>query len=177
MNLPNKLTISRIVLIPVFVILVMSGRPLLALLSFALACLTDALDGIIARVRRQKSRLGSYLDPIADKLLINTSFITLAVMERIPAWIAIVIISRDVLIVLGVALMTVMQEKVVIAPTLISKSTTTSQMTTLLVALVDLWRGGLAKVLVILIWTSAFLTVLSGLDYILIAARTVHDRA
>ncbi|MGA1796418.1 MAG: CDP-diacylglycerol--glycerol-3-phosphate 3-phosphatidyltransferase [bacterium] len=177
MNLPNKLTISRIVLIPVFVILVMGGRPVLALLAFALACLTDALDGIIARVRGQKSKLGAYLDPIADKLLINTSFITLAVMKRIPSWIAIIIISRDVLIVLGVSLMTIMEEQVVIAPTLISKSTTTAQMTTLLVALVDLWRGGLATVLVILIWISALLTVLSGLDYLLIAARTVHERA
>jgi len=177
MNLPNKLTISRIVLIPVFVILLMSGRPLLALLTFALACLTDALDGIIARVWRQKSKLGSYLDPIADKLLINTSFITLAVMERIPAWIAVIVISRDVLIVLGVAVMTMMDEQVVIAPTLISKSTTTAQMLTLLVALLDLWKGGLALVLWILIWTSAILTVLSGFDYLIIAARMAHDRA
>ena len=177
MNLPNKLTISRIVLIPVFVILVMGSRPVLALLVFALACLTDALDGIIARVRRQKSKLGAYLDPIADKLLINTSFITLAVMKRIPSWIAIIIVSRDVLIVLGVSLMTIMEEKVVIAPTLLSKSTTSAQMTTLLVALVDLWRGGLATVLVILIWASALLTVLSGLDYLFIAARTMHERA
>jgi cardiolipin synthase len=176
MNIPNKLTISRILLIPAFVIFLMSGRPLSALLTFALACLTDALDGIIARVWRQKSKLGSYLDPIADKLLINTSFITLAVMERIPAWIAVIVVSRDVLIVLGVTVMTMMDEPVVIAPTLISKSTTTAQMLTLLVALLDLWKGGLAPVLWTLIWASAVLTVLSGFDYLVIAARMAHDR-
>ncbi|MCX5833093.1 MAG: CDP-alcohol phosphatidyltransferase family protein, partial [Deltaproteobacteria bacterium] len=94
-NIPNLLTLLRILLVPVFVILLIQGLFLKALLVFVVAGLTDAMDGFIARVLHQKTVLGLYLDPLADKALIITSFVTLSVMGLIPPWLAVLVISRD----------------------------------------------------------------------------------
>ncbi len=98
MGLANWLTVLRILLIPVFVSLLVYRKPGPALVVFAGAALTDLLDGWIARRRRSQSRLGAFLDPTADKLLLTASFVTLTYLKVLPFWIAVVVISRDVIL-------------------------------------------------------------------------------
>src|SRR5437879_9838549 len=104
MGLANWLTVLRILLIPVFVSLLVYRKPGPALVVFAGAALTDLLDGWIARRRRSQSRLGAFLDPTADKLLLTASFVTLTYLKVLPFWIAVVVISRDVILVVGTLL-------------------------------------------------------------------------
>jgi cardiolipin synthase len=94
-GLANWLTMLRILLIPVFVTLLVYRRPGLALLVFCLASLTDLLDGYIARARGRQTRLGAFLDPVADKLLLTSAFVTLTYLKVIPFWITAVVVSRD----------------------------------------------------------------------------------
>jgi cardiolipin synthase len=100
MNLPNLLTLIRILLIPLFVILIINQSFSWALIVFALAGITDGIDGLIARITRQRTELGAYLDPIADKLLLAAGFITLAIIEMLPSWLAVIVIARDMIILL-----------------------------------------------------------------------------
>jgi len=176
MNLPNKLTISRILLIPILILFLIYGYHFFAMLTFALASFTDALDGIIARATDQRSKAGAFLDPIADKLLINATFIALAVMKLLPCWIAVLVMIRDLLIVLGIMVMHMAHKTPAISPTYLSKATTLAQMLTLLVALLDLWSGGLSSILRFFIWISALLTLLSGFDYVYRGARMMMGR-
>src|SRR2546428_345855 len=104
MGLANWLTTLRILLIPVFVSLLVYRKPGPALVVFAAAALTDLLDGWIARRQRSQSRLGAFLDPMADKLLLTASFVTLTYLKVLPFWIAAVVISRDVILVVGTLL-------------------------------------------------------------------------
>ena len=95
MGLANWLTVLRILLIPVFVSLLVYRRPGIALVVFAAAAFTDLLDGYVARHRGIQSRLGAFLDPMADKLLLISSFVTLTWLKALPFWIAAVVISRQ----------------------------------------------------------------------------------
>ncbi|RLA89883.1 MAG: CDP-diacylglycerol--glycerol-3-phosphate 3-phosphatidyltransferase, partial [Deltaproteobacteria bacterium] len=99
MTIPNFLTILRILLTPVLVILLLEGRLSEALFVFIIAGVTDALDGLIARLYKQKTRLGAFLDPLADKLLLVTTYVILAVQGLVPSWLTVIVLSRDVLIV------------------------------------------------------------------------------
>ena len=108
-TIANQLTLLRMLLIPAFVLLVVYGRFGWALVVFIVAGVTDALDGIIARMPGQKSELGAWLDPVADKLLLVTTFIVLTLpniglVNRIPIWLTVIVISRDIGIVLTVAI-------------------------------------------------------------------------
>ncbi|MDP2798605.1 MAG: CDP-alcohol phosphatidyltransferase family protein, partial [Deltaproteobacteria bacterium] len=105
MNLPNLITVIRILLTPVLIILLLNSTFNKALAVFALAGLSDGLDGLRARYLRQKTTLGAYLDPIADKLLLSATFITFATLEFVPSWLTVIIVSRDVIIVLGIAML------------------------------------------------------------------------
>ncbi|MBI2459948.1 MAG: CDP-alcohol phosphatidyltransferase family protein, partial [Candidatus Rokubacteria bacterium] len=129
MGLANWLTIVRIVLIPVFVILLVEDRVGIALAVFCLAGLTDALDGYIARTRGKATRLGAFLDPVADKLLLSASFITLTYKfpHLLPFWLTAVVISRDLLLMLGAALVHMSGGQIQPAPTLLGKATTALQ--------------------------------------------------
>lgn len=175
MNLSNNLTTIRIILIPIFIILLINQYIFFAMVIFGIASLTDALDGIVARVRNQKTRLGFFLDPIADKLLLNTSFIALAIIKFIPAWLAIVVISRDTIIVLGVTAFYMVNEKLLMSPTYLSKSTTTAQMLTIMMALLVHLVKRMSTILWFFVWFTAVLTIISGFDYIYIAARMVNS--
>src|SRR5512136_3396512 len=101
MNLPNLLTLIRILLISLFVILIIDKSFSWALIIFALAGITDAVDGLIARITHQRTELGAYLDPIADKLLLSSAFVTLAIIERIPSWLTVIVVTRDIIILIG----------------------------------------------------------------------------
>src|SRR4030065_2641137 len=103
MNIPNLLTLLRIILVPVIVILLIQGVFLKALIAFIVASLSDVLDGFLARILHQQTALGAYLDPIADKALLASSFVTLSVLHVIPGWLTGIVITRDFLILLGLS--------------------------------------------------------------------------
>jgi cardiolipin synthase (CMP-forming) len=176
-NIPNLLTLLRILLVPVFVILLIQGFFLKALLVFFLAGLTDALDGFIARVLHQKTVLGLYLDPLADKALIITSFVTLSIMGMIPPWLAVIVISRDFIILLGISVMTLMSIPFEIKPTVISKITTAFQLLTVFVILVLTHFQGADQThrVIALFWLTGALTVISGFVYIMRGLKFVSE--
>src|SRR6185295_18174047 len=141
----NWLTTLRILLIPVFVTLLVYRRATEALLVFCLASLTDLLDGYVARSQRQQTRLGAFLDPVADKLLLTSAFVTLTYLKVIPFWIAVVVVSRDLVLSVGVLVIHVAGGTVQPAPTLIGKASTVFQMATVLGAMISFYFGALVS--------------------------------
>ncbi|MBI5580203.1 MAG: CDP-alcohol phosphatidyltransferase family protein [Deltaproteobacteria bacterium] len=165
MNIPNILTVLRILITPLFVIFLIRKMHGHALLVFILAGVSDGLDGLIARLLNQRSELGALLDPIADKLLLTAAYISLGILKTIPGWLAVVVISRDVLIVTGIAVLKFANIPFAIRPTRISKWTTVFQLLTIGVALLDMPFAGAAVVKQALYWTTITMTILSGLHY------------
>jgi cardiolipin synthase len=167
MNIPNLLTLLRIILVPVIVILLIQGAFLKALLVFVVAGLSDALDGFLARILHQQTVLGAYLDPIADKALLASSFVTLSVLHVIPGWLTVIVISRDFIILLGISVLSIMSIPIRIRPAFVSKITTALQLSTISVALAGrcLPGGYHEPWVLILYWLTAFFTVVSGLTY------------
>lgn len=168
-TLPNVLTISRILLTPVFVMAFESHRFDLAWGLFALAGLTDALDGLLARLLRQRTRLGSMLDPLADKVLLVTCFICLASGGFLPGWLVTLAVSRDALIVGGLILLNLwgVEVKSGIAPSIWGKLTTLFQISLVFTVMLQESLGrSWPLVLDGLIYGTALLTALSGLLYV-----------
>ena len=169
LNLPNFLTLIRILSIPFFLVYLSYHRYLEALIIFIIGGVTDFLDGLAARLMKQQTPLGAYLDPIADKLLVITSFIVLGLIGGIPMWLAIIVVSRDVLIITGYGIMVFLtDERPEVKPSLIGKFSTLLQLFTLGVALALLHNAALMNPLMrdIFIGSTAVLTVLSGVQYI-----------
>lgn len=177
MNIPNLLTLLRIVLVPVIVILLIQGLFLKALIAFIVAALSDGLDGFLARVLHQQTALGAYLDPIADKALLASSFVTLSVLHVIPGWLTVIVISRDVIILLGISVLSIMSISVKIRPTFVSKITTALQLITILMVLFDRSiPGSFSKIWqMTFFWLTAFFTVISGLDYMMRGQRLMNQ--
>ncbi len=173
-NVPNMMTFTRILCTPLLVILLAKDQYLFALGVFTFAGITDGLDGLWARGFNQRTRLGAYLDPIADKLLLMASFISLAVLGIMPSWLSVVVITRDVLIVLGIAVFTITAMPVEIKPSLVSKLTTGIQLATVFWTLLDLKGADAHFFWQTLLWATAALTVVSGLHYIYIGMRTLQ---
>jgi cardiolipin synthase len=174
-GLANWLTTLRILLIPVFVTLLVYRRPGLALVIFCLASLTDLLDGYIARARGRQTRLGAFLDPVADKLLLTSAFVTLTYLKIIPFWITAVVVSRDLVLSVGVLVIHVAGGAVHPAPTRLGKLSTVLQMTTVLVAMVAFYLGGVPRWLLrVVFWATAALTVASGLQYLTQGLRQLN---
>lgn len=174
-NVPNILTITRLLLTPLFVILLIRDQLTAALMIFFLAGISDGLDGLIARWFNQRTVLGAYLDPVADKVLLMSSYICLAILEIIPAWLTVIVLSRDILIVIGIAIFTLTEKKVRIRPSLISKCTTAVQLVMVIVSLMapDIHQlQGFQKPL---LWTTAILTTVSGLHYIFIGMNLLQQ--
>jgi cardiolipin synthase len=134
-TLANGLTALRIVLAPVFLVLYVEGDRLRALAAFAAAAATDVLDGLVARVLRQRTRLGAFLDPIADKLLAACALVALAATGRLPVWLPVLVVSRDLALLAGAALLRTMHHAVPVAPTRIGKYATVALAATVVVAL------------------------------------------
>jgi len=168
LTIPNLITLTRIILTPLFIIFLIQGRHRQALLIFILAAVSDLADGLIARCWQQKSRLGSYLDPLADKLLMSASFVTLSIAKAIPPWLTVVVISRDVILGLGALILRLADYPLVIRPSLAGKWTTTVQLLT--VGLVLGIRGKLvqlpAGVLMGFFYLTCGLTVITGVHYV-----------
>lgn len=165
-NLPNTLTLLRILLTPLFAIFLIKHLLSLALLVFAVAAVSDGMDGLVARLFRQKTTLGAYLDPAADKLLLITAFVTLAIQGLIPSWLAVIVITRDVLILFGIALFIVTGREFQPVPSILSKITTVAQLASVLSVLTGCYATGIVQVQGPLFWFTACMTIVSGFQYI-----------
>jgi cardiolipin synthase len=173
MGLANWLTVLRILLIPVFITLLVYRRPGWALIVFALASFTDLLDGWVARRQRMASRLGAFLDPIADKLLLTASFVTLTYLRTLPFWIAAVVISRDIILVVGALAIHMAGGRIYPRPTWAGKAATFFQVATVLTGLAAAFLHVDLGV-VAFMWAAALFTVVSGLQYILQGMRFLN---
>jgi cardiolipin synthase len=173
-TIPNLLTVSRIMLTPGFVMAFVDHRFDLAWVLFAIAGFTDALDGILARLLKQRSSFGAMLDPLADKVLLVTSFICLAVQEWIPGWLATLVVSRDLFIVGGLVLLQYsgVDVKRGIKPVWVSKCATTAQISLVLLIMVEHSMQSFHPDLRLgLVYAVAALTALSGAYYLVIGLR------
>ena len=169
LNLPNFLTLIRVLTIPFFLGFLAYHRFGEALIIFVIGGVTDFLDGLAARLMRQQTPLGAYLDPVADKLLVMTSFAMLGFMDGIPMWLAVLVVSRDILILLGYGIIHLLvEERLQVKPTTIGKATTLLQLLTLGVALALLHDPVFLHPMIrdLLIGVTALATVLSGLQYL-----------
>ena len=176
MNLPNKLTMIRVILVPAFIVLLFMGQenPLfkyLALAVFVIASLTDTLDGYIARSRNLVTNFGKFMDPLADKLLVCSALICFIQIGTIPAWVVIIIISRE-FIISGFRLIA-SDKGVVIAASKWGKAKTVSQMITVILLILDL--PFLKTVTDVMIIVMTVLTVVSLIDYIVKNAKVLED--
>lgn len=166
LNLPNALTILRIVMIPLFVTSVIYERYDFSLTLFVVAALTDTFDGLIARRRNQKTALGNILDPIADKFLLITSFILFSIYGLVPKWLTITIISRDVIVVTGWVIIFIVSHRTKVEPTVAGKTAIALQLVLIGYVLLDLNLPFLPDLQEPLSWAAAVLTAVSGLHYI-----------
>ncbi len=168
MNLPNSLTILRIILIPIFVVLLyvdVAYNYLWASIVFLLAALTDSLDGYFARKWKQITKLGIVMDPVADKLLITAALFSLVDLHIIPAWIAIVIISRE-FAVTGLRALKA-EEGIIIAASILGKSKTISQIVAIIVLILkpmNIWFVP-ADAGLWLIYIALVISIISAVDY------------
>jgi cardiolipin synthase len=166
MNIPNSLTLLRILLIPVFVGFLVYEHYDEALGVLLLAGVTDALDGTIARVANQRTRLGAVLDPLADKLLLISGFVTLSVIHWIPSWVAILVVSRDLILMVGTVVAHYSGSQVDTAPTFLGKGTTFCQLTYLLMAVFLASRHYDLSLIQPLLYLMVVFTLMSGFHYL-----------
>ena len=175
----NQMTLLRMFLIPAFVILIVYGHLGWALAVFVLAGITDALDGLIARWSGQKTSLGAWLDPMADKLLLVTTFIILTMpglglANRLPIWLTVLIIFRDVGIVLTVAIVNLALGRRTFKPSMLGKVATATYIVTAVAAMLFNYLGYHSMIFDLFVYLSLFVTLASGLDYIWHAARIIE---
>jgi len=171
LNLPNLITLLRLLLIPVVVICLLEDKFQWALVFFLIAGLSDALDGFLARTLKQKTQLGALLDPIADKLLLDTIYLLGVGRGLFPEWLAVIIISRDVLILLGFLLLSLFKHRLEVHPSLPSKLTTACQIITVVLTL----YGLPPRALHLLFFVTAGLTIFSGLHYLYLGLRAFAE--
>ncbi len=175
MNLANKISIIRIILAPFFVASIVYAKFTIALAIFLICVLSDALDGYIARTKGQETRLGTLLDPMADKLLLISAFVSLSMVSDLPAhlrfppYVPLIVVSRDVLIILGCMVIYLLKGKIDISPTRLGKTTTVFQMISIVSILIRFPHSGI-------LWNiTIILTILSGLDYLRSGSRMLNE--
>lgn len=166
MNWPNFISICRVVAVPVFVYLLVYNHEKAAFLVFIAASLSDAVDGFLARLTNKMSTLGTFLDPMADKLLAATAFVSLAVMKTIPMWLLIIVISRDIIISLGAMVTYFVTGTLKITPRPLGKVTTFFQFMTVSIALASPLFFIPEAFLSALFYATAVITVISGAQYV-----------
>lgn len=180
LNLPNYLTLIRIAAIPFFLVLLFSRLYNYALLVFLIGGITDALDGPVARFTNQRTRLGAYLDPLADKLLIISSLVVLTLIDAVPAWLTILVLSRDVIVTLGYgAIYFVVEERMEIQPSTLGKINTFLLLLTITIVLVSLYDPNMIPPPLpsYLFLLSAVTTIISGLQYVYRGLVWFQERA
>ncbi|MGD0430920.1 MAG: CDP-alcohol phosphatidyltransferase family protein [Acetobacteraceae bacterium] len=168
---PNLITFGRLCAVPLAFWLVVEHRLALAFYLFVLAGLSDAVDGWLAR-RYGGNSIGALLDPVADKALLVTMYVTLAVVRELPDWLAILVVFRDLLIVGGVIVLGVLGQHVVIRPLYVSKLNTVLQIVLIAATLFLAGFDLVAPILItILVWVVAVSTLISGAAYVWVAAH------
>ena len=178
----NQMTLLRMLLVPAFVILVIYGHLGWALIAFMVAGLTDMLDGLLARMSGEQSSLGAWLDPMADKLLAVSTFIVLTfpglgLANRLPIWLTIMIITRDVVIVATVAIVNLAVGKRTFKPSIFGKIATATYMLTVVVAMFFNYLGYHSVIFDGFVWASLVITLVSSLHYIRHASRIIEQSA
>lgn len=170
---PNLLTLLRICLAPILVAAILENHFKLGLALFLVAGLTDALDGILARVLRQRTVLGQYLDPVADKLLLSTLFLVLLHQGLMPVRVTVLVFGRDVCILLVSAILYAAVGRREFRPSLFGKANTAAQVTAVAVVLLHqlIQNPWVDTLRAFALWATMVLTVVSGLHYAWIAAR------
>jgi cardiolipin synthase len=180
-TLANGLTALRIVLAPVFLVLYVEGFRLRALAAFAAAATTDVLDGLVARALRQPTRLGAFLDPIADKFLAACALIALAATGRLPVWLPVLVVARDLAQLAGAAILGTTHHTVPVAPTRIGKYATFSIAATVVLALAGdfgAYPGGdVGPFVIAFALLAAECLAISFAQYTLFFVRAIRDPA
>jgi cardiolipin synthase len=162
LSIPNVVTLGRIVLVPVIFWLLVSGNTQAAFFAFVCAGLSDAVDGFLAKRFNLETELGAYLDPIADKLLIVSIYVALGVAAKLPSWLVIAVVSRDILIVLAVMLAWVVGNPLAMQPRRVSKFNTMAQLVLAATVLANEgFQLGYATLITVLVWITGILTVAS----------------
>ena len=175
----NQLTLVRVLLIPALVILIVYQRFGGALVAFVTAGVTDALDGLIARRTGHKSALGAWLDPMADKLLLVTTFIVLTLpglglINRIPVWLTVLIISRDVVIVLTVVIVNLAVGPRTFRPSIFGKAATAIYIATCVVIMYENWLGRQSFWVDFWVYSALAITLVSSGHYLIYTTRVVN---
>lgn len=176
----NQLTLLRMLLIPAFVIFLVYEYSGWALLTMVTAGITDALDGLIARRTGQKTTLGAWLDPMADKLLLVTTFVMLTLpglgfANRLPIWLTVLVISRDVAIVVAVAVVNLAVGHRTFLPSIYGKLATAIYIATVVATLLFNYLGRQSPVVTACIYASLAITIVSGVDYVRQGARLLKQ--
>ena len=167
MNIPNALTLARIILVPLILWLIISHEMAAAFVLFLLAGLSDAADGYLAKRFAWHTELGTYLDPIADKALLVSIYVTLGFTNHLPIWLVIAVVSRDILIVGAFILSWILSRPVTIDPLLVSKANTLAQLLLASLVLAELGLGlRLEPFVAMCIWVTGALTILSATVYL-----------
>jgi len=177
---PNILSSLRILLVPVFLVMVLQHKAISAFVIFLLAGSTDFFDGLTARIWHQRTKIGSFLDPTADKLLATSAFIVLtipnlSVPNVIPLWLTVTVISRDIVIVSGVLFMYIVKNLEDISPTLLGKSTIFCQLLVILLVLFFNAVGTSPSYIKLLFQLTLIVTLLSGIHYVYLGIRMLRE--
>lgn len=169
MTIPNLITLFRLILVPAVVTALLQGKFGLALTCFVIAGLSDGVDGYIARRFDMRSDLGAYLDPVADKLLMTSVFVILGVINALPVWLVVLVVSRDIAIIAAVMISFVMSTPLQMRPLKISKVNTAVQIALAALTLGELaFRGITGAFHFYLLYICAVLTVISAVAYLVI---------
>ena len=178
-SMPNLLTLLRLFFIPFIIIAILDHRAVLALSLFIVAGISDALDGLLARLLHQRTKLGEYLDPIADKLLLSSLFLVFSLTHRVAWRITVLVFSRDILILVIGAVLYMTNTVRDMRPSLLGKLATAVQVITLgLVLLADVSREPwLSAIKRFGLRATVVLTVLSGMHYMFVVARRLRSQA
>jgi len=174
LNLPNVLTITRIFIIPIFITAIVYKRYDYALYLFLIAALTDLFDGLFARLKNQKTTLGTFLDPLADKFLLVTAFIVSSIYGLIPKWLTIIVISRDIIVITGWFLLYFITSTSRVEPSILGKATMWIQSMFIAYILIDNNFLFLPDMPQLLLWITSGITILSGLHYIYRGLKLTH---
>ncbi len=176
-NIPNSLTVLRILLVPVFVGFLLYERYDAALVALLIAALTDTLDGMIARIANQRTRLGEYLDPLADKLLLMSAIVTLSVLHFIPVWAVIVVVSRDAILLAGTLVANLTDTVINISPTALGKGTTFVQICYVVAVMLHATGRIPVELVTPLLLVMVILTIGSGVHYLMRGIQKVNGLA
>jgi len=165
-QVPNTITVGRLILVPLLIFLLMRGEYGWALLAFTIAGLSDGLDGYLARRFRLQSNLGGFLDPIADKVLMVSVYISLALLGQLPVWLAFLVVARDFLIIGFIMVLVSLGENIKPAPSVYSKINTTVQVLLVVAVLANkAFSMSIETAVDFLVYSVAVTTIISGANY------------